>query len=73
MIGRWRLLILAPNISFSVSLLQLDAVVREAFDVAYDNIYAFHAAQKSAETSVENMKVSNIKTARFILMFWNLM
>ncbi|KAI8546070.1 hypothetical protein RHMOL_Rhmol07G0087600 [Rhododendron molle] len=35
---------------------ELDAVVREAFDVAYDNIYAFHAAQKSAEISVENMK-----------------
>lgn len=26
--------------------------------MAYDNIYAFHAAQKSAEKSVENMKVS---------------
>lgn len=35
---------------------ELDSVVREAFDVAYDNIYAFHAAQKSAEISVENMK-----------------
>ncbi|KAH7849945.1 hypothetical protein Vadar_025391 [Vaccinium darrowii] len=35
---------------------ELDEVVREAFDVAYDNIYAFHAAQKSAETCVENMK-----------------
>ncbi|KAK9997406.1 hypothetical protein SO802_022092 [Lithocarpus litseifolius] len=34
----------------------LDTVIREAFDVAYDNIYAFHAAQKSAEKSVENMK-----------------
>lgn len=66
MIVWWRLLILAPNISFSVSLLQLDSVVREAFDVAYDNIYAFHAAQKSAEISVENMKVSNIKTDRSI-------
>lgn len=38
-------------------LLQLDPVVREAFDVAYDNIYAFHVAQKSVERSVENMKV----------------
>ncbi|KAJ4702950.1 Histidinol dehydrogenase, chloroplastic [Melia azedarach] len=35
---------------------ELDAAVKEAFDVAYDNIYAFHSAQKSAETSVENMK-----------------
>lgn len=35
---------------------KLDASVKEAFDVAYDNIYAFHLAQKSAETNVENMK-----------------
>uniref|UniRef100_A0A2P2LMQ4 Uncharacterized protein n=1 Tax=Rhizophora mucronata TaxID=61149 RepID=A0A2P2LMQ4_RHIMU len=35
---------------------KLDAAVREAFDVAYDNIYAFHLAQKSAEKVVENMK-----------------
>ncbi|PON94729.1 Histidinol dehydrogenase, monofunctional [Trema orientale] len=35
---------------------ELDPVIREAFDVAYDNIYAFHFAQKSAERSVENMK-----------------
>ncbi|ESR62116.1 hypothetical protein CICLE_v10015058mg [Citrus x clementina] len=35
---------------------ELDAAVKEAFDVAYNNIYAFHLAQKSAETSVENMK-----------------
>ncbi|XP_030498880.1 histidinol dehydrogenase, chloroplastic isoform X2 [Cannabis sativa] len=35
---------------------ELDPVVREAFDVAYDNIYAFHFAQKSAERSIENMK-----------------
>ncbi|KAL5771823.1 hypothetical protein ACOSQ2_011747 [Xanthoceras sorbifolium] len=35
---------------------QLDAASKEAFDVAYDNIYAFHFAQKSAEQSVENMK-----------------
>ncbi|KAG7012571.1 Histidinol dehydrogenase, chloroplastic, partial [Cucurbita argyrosperma subsp. argyrosperma] len=34
---------------------ELDAAVKEAFDVAYDNIYAFHAAQISAEKSVENM------------------
>ncbi|KAH7849513.1 hypothetical protein Vadar_018930 [Vaccinium darrowii] len=36
---------------------ELDAVVREAFDVAYNNIYAFHAVQKLAETSVEGTKV----------------
>lgn len=35
---------------------ELDATVKEAFDVAYDNIYAFHAAQKSADRNVENMK-----------------
>lgn len=39
-------------------LMQLDSNVKEAFDVAYDNIYAFHLAQKSTEQSVENMKVS---------------
>jgi len=38
--------------------IQLDSNVKEAFDVAYDNIYAFHLAQKSTEKSVENMKVS---------------
>ncbi|EEF38941.1 histidinol dehydrogenase, chloroplastic isoform X1 [Ricinus communis] len=36
--------------------MEIDAAVREAFDVAYDNIYAFHLAQKAAEKSVENMK-----------------
>ncbi|KAL8108803.1 hypothetical protein AgCh_025046 [Apium graveolens] len=35
---------------------ELDPVVREAFDVAYDNIYAFHAAQKPVEKVVENME-----------------
>lgn len=35
---------------------ELKADVREAFDVAYDNIYAFHVAQKPVERSVENMK-----------------
>ncbi|XP_057476106.1 histidinol dehydrogenase, chloroplastic-like isoform X2 [Actinidia eriantha] len=35
---------------------ELDAAVKEAFDVAYDNIYAFHAAQKPVERSIENMK-----------------
>ncbi|KAF9667167.1 hypothetical protein SADUNF_Sadunf16G0304900 [Salix dunnii] len=35
---------------------ELEATVKEAFDVAYNNIYAFHLAQKSAEKSVENMK-----------------
>lgn len=34
----------------------LDPTIKEAFDVAYSNIYAFHAAQKSPEKSVENMK-----------------
>lgn len=35
---------------------ELEPAIKEAFDVAYNNIYAFHAAQKSAGTSVENMK-----------------
>ncbi|KAJ1389711.1 Histidinol dehydrogenase, conserved site [Sesbania bispinosa] len=34
----------------------LDAPVKEAFDVAYSNIYAFHAAQRTPERNVENMK-----------------
>ncbi|KAH7292322.1 hypothetical protein KP509_29G061700 [Ceratopteris richardii] len=35
---------------------QLDADVKAAFDVAYDNIHAFHAAQKKTnELEVENM------------------
>ncbi|GAB2210544.1 hypothetical protein Drorol1_Dr00015812 [Drosera rotundifolia] len=34
---------------------ELDPRVKEAFDVAFDNIYAFHAAQKTGEKSVENM------------------
>ncbi|KAI3930026.1 hypothetical protein MKW92_032481 [Papaver armeniacum] len=35
---------------------QLDPAVKEAFDVAYDNIYAFHFAQKAPPVKVENMK-----------------
>ncbi|KAL7611557.1 hypothetical protein Lser_V15G08725 [Lactuca serriola] len=35
---------------------ELDESVRESFDVAYSNIYAFHAAQKPVEKVVENMK-----------------
>ncbi|WOL15335.1 histidinol dehydrogenase, chloroplastic isoform X1 [Canna indica] len=34
---------------------KLDPAVREAFDVAYDNIYAFHAAQRVPEKDIENM------------------
>ncbi|KAL3516261.1 hypothetical protein ACH5RR_023163 [Cinchona calisaya] len=34
---------------------QLDEAVREAFDVAYNNIFAFHAAQKPVEKAIENM------------------
>ncbi|TQE12048.1 hypothetical protein C1H46_002442 [Malus baccata] len=51
--------VVLDNIVVEVSELpdpELDAVIKEAFDVAYDNIYAFHFAQKSAEKSVENMK-----------------
>ncbi|XP_077253777.1 histidinol dehydrogenase, chloroplastic-like isoform X1 [Tasmannia lanceolata] len=35
---------------------KLDPAVREAFDVAYDNIYAFHVAQRAPVRDVENMK-----------------
>lgn len=57
------LIFLVPNVTLGYYFLlpfaewQLEAAVREAFDVAYDNIYAFHLAQKSTEKSVENMKV----------------
>ncbi|KAG0496267.1 hypothetical protein HPP92_000958 [Vanilla planifolia] len=34
---------------------KIDPAVREAFDVAYNNIYAFHAAQKVSERGVETM------------------
>lgn len=35
---------------------KLDSAVQAAFDVAYDNIRAFHAAQRNPEQVVENMK-----------------
>ncbi|KAK9162488.1 hypothetical protein Syun_003390 [Stephania yunnanensis] len=35
---------------------ELDQGVREAFDVAYGNIHAFHFAQRVAEKNVENMQ-----------------
>ncbi|KAG6424693.1 hypothetical protein SASPL_115113 [Salvia splendens] len=47
------------NIVESVSDLpdpELDPAVQEAFDVAYNNIFAFHAAQKPVEKVVENME-----------------
>ncbi|MED6120432.1 hypothetical protein PIB30_020784 [Stylosanthes scabra] len=34
----------------------LDGALKEAFDVAYSSIYAFHAAQKTPERIIENMK-----------------
>lgn len=34
---------------------ELEQTVREAFDVAYNNIFAFHAAQKPVEKTIENM------------------
>lgn len=36
---------------------QIDPAVRVAFDVAFDNIYAFHAAQRIPEMNIENMNV----------------
>ncbi|KAJ8751006.1 hypothetical protein K2173_016187 [Erythroxylum novogranatense] len=41
--------------------LELDDTIKEAFDVAYDKIYAFHLAQKSPEKSVKNMKGAKCK------------
>lgn len=35
---------------------KLDPAVQAAFDVAYDNIRAFHAAQRNPEQVIENMK-----------------
>ncbi|CAL4936314.1 unnamed protein product [Urochloa decumbens] len=35
---------------------ELDPAVKQAFDVAYNNIYAFHVSQKLPEKTVENMK-----------------
>jgi hypothetical protein len=40
--------------------------VKEAFDVAYDNIYAFHVSQKLPEKTVENMKVRDASMFPFI-------
>nr|XP_027114297.1 histidinol dehydrogenase, chloroplastic-like isoform X2 [Coffea arabica] len=34
---------------------ELEEAVQEAFDVAYNNIFAFHAAQKPGEKIIENM------------------
>ncbi|XP_058106231.1 histidinol dehydrogenase, chloroplastic-like isoform X1 [Magnolia sinica] len=46
---------------------KLDSAVREAFNVVYDNIYAFYAAQKAPEQTVENIKVVTCKrVARYI-------
>ncbi|KAI0497587.1 hypothetical protein KFK09_020818 [Dendrobium nobile] len=41
---------------------EIDQEVREAFDVAFDNIYAFHAAQRIPERIIENM--SGVKCKR---------
>ncbi|XP_020253015.1 histidinol dehydrogenase, chloroplastic-like [Asparagus officinalis] len=35
---------------------ELDPAVKEAFDVAYNNIYAFHLSQRTPEKNIENMK-----------------
>eukprot|EP00262_Sarcandra_glabra_P017187 TRINITY_DN5806_c1_g1_i1.p1 TRINITY_DN5806_c1_g1~~TRINITY_DN5806_c1_g1_i1.p1 ORF type:complete len:487 (+),score=91.01 TRINITY_DN5806_c1_g1_i1:113-1573(+) len=35
---------------------KLDPTVKKAFDVAYDNIHAFHVAQRTPEKNVENMR-----------------
>ncbi|KAJ6825782.1 histidinol dehydrogenase, chloroplastic isoform X1 [Iris pallida] len=35
---------------------ELDPAVKEAFDVAYDNIYAFHVSQRVSEKTTENIR-----------------
>ncbi|TVU02281.1 hypothetical protein EJB05_52236 [Eragrostis curvula] len=47
---------------------ELDPAVKEAFDVAYDNIYAFHVAQKLPESTVENMKPAQIAGCHIIVL-----
>ncbi|XLT11982.1 hypothetical protein HN51_057672 [Arachis hypogaea] len=47
---------------------QFDGAIKEAFDVAYNNIYAFHAAQKTPERIVENMKVC--MPFQFLFLLW---
>ncbi|KAK1315453.1 hypothetical protein QJS10_CPA06g00541 [Acorus calamus] len=47
---------------------ELDPAVREAFDVAYDNIYAFHISQKTTEKTVENMKPAQIAGCKTIVL-----
>lgn len=41
---------------------EIDPAVKEAFDVAFDNIHAFHVAQRIPERNVENM--SGVKCKR---------
>ncbi|XP_066366387.1 histidinol dehydrogenase, chloroplastic-like isoform X2 [Miscanthus floridulus] len=47
---------------------ELDPAVKEAFDVAYDNIYAFHVSQKLPEKTVENMKPAQIAGCKTIVL-----
>lgn len=42
---------------YHCTIFKLDPAVKEAFDVAYDNIYAFHVAQRVPENYIENMPV----------------
>ncbi|KAK7337529.1 hypothetical protein VNO77_18109 [Canavalia gladiata] len=46
----------------------LDAPVKEAFDVAYSNIYVFHAAQRTPESNVENIEPAQIAGYKTILL-----
>ncbi|KAI3874766.1 hypothetical protein MKW98_019339 [Papaver atlanticum] len=42
--------------SYTTKFDKLDPAVKETFDAAYDNIHAFHFAQKAPAVKVENMK-----------------
>jgi hypothetical protein len=57
-VGAW---IMSYVSDWGLFLAQLDPEVKAAFDVAYDNIYCFHAAQKKTQQlQVETMPVRAI-------------
>jgi len=50
---------------------QLDPEVKAAFDVAFENIKCFHAAQqKNQHLQVETMPVGAFRSLYFFLCFW---
>ncbi|KAJ8445186.1 hypothetical protein Cgig2_029558 [Carnegiea gigantea] len=47
---------------------ELDPAIKEAFDVAYNNIYAFHAAQMLEEKIIENMKPAKLAGCKTVVL-----